>query len=150
VGGPLLGIKESIVVDVHARIGAGFGSMVGVADRDAQGSETVWKPATAKNGSDAQLRDPQNSLFTGISRTTAINGGDLGAHGKEGVDGSSPSEGSAKAQQIRAFSFRSACTRSSVQWVWSRLWSFQVQNARSCQHASLTERTRGCPRTCGR
>jgi hypothetical protein len=67
--------------------------MVGVADRDAQGSETVWKPATAKNGSYAQLRDPQNSLFTGISRTTAIDGGCLGAHGKEGVDGSSPSEG---------------------------------------------------------
>jgi hypothetical protein len=68
-----------------------------------EGSETVWKPATAKNGSDAQLRDPQNSLFTGISRRTAINGGDLGAHGKEGVSGSSPEEGFEKRLHSRNF-----------------------------------------------
>jgi hypothetical protein len=30
----------------------------------------------------------------------------IGAHGKEGVDGSSPSEGSAKAPEIGAFSFQ--------------------------------------------
>src|SRR6266508_3551143 len=51
----------------------------------------------------------------------------IGAHGKEGVDGSSPSEGSAKAAQIAAFSAGATCTSSSMQWVWSRLWSFQVQ-----------------------
>ena len=63
--------------------------------------------------------------------------------GKEGVVGSSPTEGSAQAQQIWAFCFRSACTRSSVQWVWSLLWSFQVQDARSCQPCQpATERTR--------
>ena len=47
-------------------------------------------------------------------------------HGKEGVDGSSPSEGSAKAPQIRAVSFGLTCTSSRMRWVWSRLWSFQV------------------------
>jgi hypothetical protein len=41
-------------------------------------------------------------------------------HGKEGVDGSSPSEGSAKAPHIGAFSIEGACTVSSVQWVWIR------------------------------
>ena len=38
----------------------------------------------------------------------------LGAHGKEGVDGSSPSEGSAKAPQTGAFSFTRTCRISSV------------------------------------
>jgi hypothetical protein len=50
-------------------------------------------------------------------------------HGKEGVDGSSPSEGFAKAPEIGAFSFGSICTYSSVQWGWSPLWSLQVENA---------------------
>jgi hypothetical protein len=34
----------------------------------------------------------------------------LGAHGKEGVDGSSPSEGFSKAPQNGAFSFELTCT----------------------------------------
>src|SRR5581483_11653898 len=44
-------------------------------------------------------------------------------HGKEGVDGSSPSEGSAKSPHVGRFSIRSTCRFSRVQWVWSRLWS---------------------------
>src|SRR6266511_1466665 len=48
-------------------------------------------------------------------------------HGKEGVDGSSPSEGSAKAPEIGAFPFDCTCTISSVRQVWSPLWSLQVQ-----------------------
>jgi hypothetical protein len=56
---------------------------------------------------------------------TRVTPGNL--HGKEGVDGSSPSEGSAKAPETGAFSLRSACSASNVLWVWSRLWSFQVQ-----------------------
>src|SRR5437667_7241458 len=57
----------------------------------------------------------------------ATHGNALGPDGKEGVDGSSPSEGSAKAPHVGAFVFRSTCSSSIVQWVWSRLWSFQVQ-----------------------
>ncbi len=37
-------------------------------------------------------------------------------HGKEGVDGSSPSEGSAKAPHVGAFLFRSTCSRVNVRW----------------------------------
>jgi hypothetical protein len=48
-------------------------------------------------------------------------------HGKEGVDGSSPSEGSAKAPQNGAFCFARTFTINNVRWVWSRLWSFQVE-----------------------
>jgi len=50
-------------------------------------------------------------------------------HGKEGVDGSSPSEGSAKTPHVGVFAFRPTCRISSVRWVWSRLWSFRVENA---------------------
>ena len=50
-------------------------------------------------------------------------------HGKEGVDGSSPSEGSARHLQIGRFPFSPTCRSSSVRWVWSRLWSFQFRNA---------------------
>jgi hypothetical protein len=52
-------------------------------------------------------------------------------HGKEGVDGSSPSEGSAKAPQIGAFCLTGTCMFSSVRWVWSPSWSPQVHDARS-------------------
>jgi hypothetical protein len=61
-------------------------------------------------------------------------------HGKEGVDGSSPSEGSTKAPHVGAFSFRSTCCSSNVQWVWSRLWSF---------HASARLRHVVCERFAG-
>src|SRR5207247_2806993 len=52
-----------------------------------------------------------------------------GAHGKEGVDGSSPSGGSAKAPHNGAFRFGSTCRFSNVGQVWSPLWSLQVENA---------------------
>ena len=52
-------------------------------------------------------------------------------HGKEGVGGSSPPEGFAKAPQIGAFCFEGTCTISSMQWVWSPLWSLQVEQAAS-------------------
>ena len=50
-------------------------------------------------------------------------------HGKEGVDGSSPSEGYAKAPHNGAFCFGSSCRFSNVGQVWSPLWSLQVVNA---------------------
>jgi hypothetical protein len=56
-------------------------------------------------------------------------------HGKEGVDGSSPSEGSAKVQHVAAFAFSPTCRVGRVRWVWSRLWSFRVQNGVAPKHA---------------
>jgi hypothetical protein len=53
----------------------------------------------------------------------------LNFHGKEGVDGSSPPEGFAKAPQIGAFSLARGCTVSNLRWVWSPLWSLQVAEA---------------------
>ena len=37
---------------------------------------------------------------------------------REGVDGSSPSEGSAKAPEIGALAFRPTCSASNVRWIW--------------------------------
>jgi hypothetical protein len=51
-------------------------------------------------------------------------------HGKEGVDGSSPSEGSAKVQHVAAFAFSPTCRVGSVRWVWSRLWSFDARESK--------------------
>jgi hypothetical protein len=39
----------------------------------------------------------------------------IGAHGKEGVDGSSPPEGSARRGR-KSVLFRSACSRANVRW----------------------------------
>jgi hypothetical protein len=50
-------------------------------------------------------------------------------HGKEGVDGSSPSEGSAKPPQNGLFFLGMTCRIASVRWVWSPLWSLQVENS---------------------
>jgi hypothetical protein len=52
-------------------------------------------------------------------------------HGKEGVDGSSPSEGFAKAPQIGAFCLAWICRIVSVRWLLSPLWSPQVHSPRS-------------------
>ncbi len=41
------------------------------------------------------------------------------AHGKEGVDGSSPSEGSAKTPHVGTFPIGSVCKVRTVRWIWS-------------------------------
>jgi hypothetical protein len=57
---------------------------------------------------------------------TRVTPGNL--HGKEGVDGSSPSEGFAKFLQVGSFSLGFTCRIVSVRQVWSPLWSPEVQN----------------------
>ena len=80
-----------------------------------------WQPVA--NGKAPKPARTSQTVATGCNQLP------IGAHGKEGVDGSSPSEGSAKAQQMPAFDFGLTCTSSSLHRVWSRLWSFQIQNA---------------------
>ncbi len=63
-------------------------------------------------------------------------------HGKEGVDASSPSEGSAKAPLTLGFLFRSVCRFPRLQWVWSPLWSLQVENG--VQTGGLAPVQRAC------
>jgi hypothetical protein len=93
--------------------------------------EPLWSPAVATGGKRCQL--PRARTGRKQAKTVALGCDRLprGAHGKEGVDGSSPSEGSAKAAQIAAFSVAPTCTVFSTRWVWSRLWSLQVSGPSS-------------------
>jgi hypothetical protein len=66
--------------------------------------EPLWIPAVATGGNRSQMaraQKPRNE-----AKTVAVGCDPLPreVHGKEGVDGSSPSEGSAKAPQTGAFS----------------------------------------------
>jgi hypothetical protein len=67
-------------------------------------------------------------------------------HGKEGVDGSSPSEGSAKAPHVGAFPFRRTCSSSNVRWMWSRFGAsaFARATAPAREEASAPQTRYGC------
>jgi hypothetical protein len=89
----------------------------------------LWSPVVATSGNRRQMggrRDGSDKL-----KSFAVGCDQLpeSFHGKDGVDGSSPSEGSAKAQQSVVFGSRLTCTISSVRCVWSPLWSLQIRNA---------------------
>ena len=95
--------------------------------------EPLWSPAVATGsnrwqmgGCPERLRQAQ-TIAVGCDRLPKL------FHGKEGVGGSSPSEGFSKAPQIGAFCFERTSTISSVRWVWSPIWSPQVQNTRWMQ-----------------
>jgi len=70
-----------------------------------QRMEPLWSPVVATGGNQSQLGSmlaPQKQAKTfaaGCARSL------IGAHGKEGVDGSSPSEGSAKPPRFSSHSF---------------------------------------------
>src|SRR2546430_9668089 len=70
--------------------------------------EPLWSPVVATGGRRSQIEQARGPPKQ--AKTVAVGCDQLpfGAHGKEGVDGSSPSEGSAKAPQ-RGFVFGSTC-----------------------------------------
>src|SRR5207302_7598291 len=67
--------------------------------------EPLWSPVVANGGNQWQISQPSKPPKQ--SKTVAVGCDQLrgGAHGKEGVDGSSPSEGSAKDLQNCDFCF---------------------------------------------
>src|SRR5438874_10691060 len=73
--------------------------------------------------SNAATRDYERHAQTRMNRPPPH------VHGKEGVDGSSPSEGSAETPHVGALSFRRTCSLSNVRWVWSGVWSSRVEHA---------------------
>src|SRR5258708_29457727 len=99
--------------------------------------EHLWSRAGATGGNRSQIEGPRKRLKQADRQPVATSGNGSGAHGKEGVNGSSPLEGSAKAPHVGAFAFRTTCSSSRVRWVWSRLWSFRVQNAASSRVRAL-------------
>jgi len=56
--------------------------------------EHLWSPAGATGGNRWQMGQPRKPLKQADPQPVATHGNRSGAHGKEGVDGSSPSEGS--------------------------------------------------------
>ncbi len=68
--------------------------------------EPLWSPVVATRGNQGQIDSAQKPRKQ--AKTVAVGCDQLPreAHGKEGVDGSSPSEGSAKAPQSEAFFFQ--------------------------------------------
>ena len=55
--------------------------------------ERLWSPAVATSGNRWQMREPRKRLEQAKTAATGCDQLPIGAHGKEGVDGSSPSEG---------------------------------------------------------
>ena len=92
--------------------------------------EPLWSPAVATGGNRWQMWNAPETWLR-QPKTVAVGRDRLpeALHGKEGVDGSSPSEGSAKAPHNRSFCFGSICRFSNMGQVWSPLWSLQVENA---------------------
>ncbi len=91
--------------------------------------EPLWSPVVATGRNRSQML----SLVMPVRQAKTVAVGcdhlPIDVDGKEGVDGSSPSKGSAKAPEIGAFSFASTCKFSNVAQVWSPLWSLQVEEA---------------------
>jgi hypothetical protein len=65
--------------------------------------EHLWSLAGATGGNRWQMGPAAKRLKHANPQPVATHGNGSGAHGKEGVDGSSPSEGSTKAPQNRGF-----------------------------------------------
>jgi hypothetical protein len=65
--------------------------------------EHLWSPAGATGGNQSQMERPRKRLKQGDRQPLATHGNRFAAHGKEGVDGSSPSEGFTKGQQMAFF-----------------------------------------------
>jgi hypothetical protein len=84
------------------------------------GMEHEWSQAGATSGNQSQIEGPRKRLKQADSQPVATHGNRFAAHGKEGVDGSSPSEGSSKSAAYGAYSFRSTCSAWNVQCVCSR------------------------------
>ena len=59
-----------------------------------EGMEHLWSPAGATSGNQWQMGHPQKPLKQADPQPVATHGNRFGAHGKEGVNGSSPLEGS--------------------------------------------------------
>ena len=65
--------------------------------------EHLWSPAGATGGNRWQMGHPRKPLKQADPQPVATHGNGSGAHGKEGVDGSSPSEGSQNPRKTGIF-----------------------------------------------
>src|SRR5207248_11580882 len=83
--------------------------------RQAAGTTPLRPPALSVSRKDAMAYAPQGARlprrrYDGRRQPALLAQLVEHLHGKEGVDGSSPSEGSAKAPHVGAFAFRTTCS----------------------------------------
>jgi hypothetical protein len=80
-----------------------------VIPRGAPKMEPLWSRGVANGGKASALRRPRKRLQQAKTFATGCHRLRPGQHGKEGVNGSSPLEGSQKAPEIRGFSLGLLC-----------------------------------------
>jgi hypothetical protein len=112
-----------------------------LARNGQQRVEPLWSPVVATRGN--QRQTGRRRKRPKQAKTVAVGCQPLPPrfHGKEGVSGSSPEEGSVKAPHVGAFVSTSTCRFSRVRWVWSRLWSFQEDAVKAASEAASYELT---------
>jgi hypothetical protein len=76
--------------------------------------EQLWNRGGATGGKGSGRQKPQNGLNQWETVAVGCHRLPFGSHGKEGVSGSSPEEGSAKAPQKGPFFFGMTCRIASV------------------------------------
>ena len=100
--------------------------------------EHLWSPAGATGGNRWQMGRARKPLKQADPQPVATHGNGPRPHGKEGVNGSSPLEGSGKAPEIGAFSSEVACRGSSVLWYGAVSGAFRFPRHRTeSSHASF-------------
>ena len=100
--------KKGSTLDAHM---TGRPNPFGHRRSTAEGMEHLWSPAGATGGNRWQMEHPRKPLKQADPQPVATHGNRSGAHGKEGVDGSSPSEGFTKRQQMALFVASTAYVR---------------------------------------
>jgi hypothetical protein len=89
--------------------------------------EPLWSPAVATGSNRWQMGGRPERLKQ--AKTVAVGCDRLPEpfHGKEGVDGSSPSEGSCKSPHTRGFHFLDLLHLVQFAQVWNRFWNTQTK-----------------------
>ena len=91
--------------------------------------EHLWSPAVATGGNRWQMGRPRERLRQAKTVAAGCDPLPPNLDGKEGVVGSSPTEGSAKAPEIGVFAFRSTCSLSNVRWYGAVYGAFSFRTA---------------------
>jgi hypothetical protein len=92
--------------------------------------EHLWSQADATSGNRWQMREARKRLKQANPQPSAAPGNRSRPHGKEGVNGSSPLEGSCESPAKRAFLPRRTGSQTVSDHQWSVFWNTQVVPAR--------------------
>jgi hypothetical protein len=125
-------VREGVNSEPDRQFSAPTSSVWRTADRAGGGKD--GKVVEKRGGNGAQtVRAFQASKPLQQAKSLATGCGRLPpkSHGKEGVDGSSPSEGSTKDPHHEAFCVGSICRFANVGQVWGPLWRLQVETPRA-------------------